>query len=52
VHELCGLLPEWVQTKDIAGTRYLKVVNQGITSQKIYETLKAKILTEAEVTGL
>ena len=45
-------MPEWLQIKDIAGARYLKVINQGITSQKIYEMLKAKILTETDVASL
>ena len=52
VQELCELVPEWVQIKDIAGTRYLKIINQGITSQRIYEILKAKILTETDVASL
>ena len=46
VAELCQMIPEWIQVKEVSGARYLKVISQTITSQKVYETLKSKILRD------
>lgn len=43
--ELCRLVPEWLEVKDIGQSgRFLKLVNSGISGVRVHDVLKEKII--------
>jgi hypothetical protein len=44
VQELCKLLPEWIQIKEIGTAgKFLKVMNANMTSVKVQELIRERL---------
>jgi hypothetical protein len=40
IEQLCKRVPEWLQVREVSGTKYLKVVGGNITGQRVQELIR------------